>query len=158
MIKRLISKIYQANKFVSLILTNENKDLLVSQRSNIKKPMNGYYQCPGGHIEPNETTHDALKRELFEETGIEFDSEQMTLEFVFKYTKQGFNYLPTKPYVFTKRTVYVYKLKTYSKDIEQNLVQDTEKENFTQWIWKTINDLQKERCITSLEKYIQNEL
>ena len=81
----------------------------------------------------------------------------MKPQYSFKYTKQGFNYFPKQPYQLVKRIVYVYELKSTINEIKSKLVQDKEIDNFTQWTWKTINDLQKEQCITTLEKYIQNE-
>ena len=157
-ITRKLPKLYQRIEFVSLIIMNENKDLLVSQRKNQSKPMHGYWQCIGGKIDNDDiTTSDAIKRETEEETGIILDNFKMEPQYLFKYTKKGFNYFPKRPYQFVKRIVYVYELKSMIREIEDEIIQNTETDNFTQWIWKNINDLQKDRCITTLEKYIQKE-
>lgn len=51
------------------ILTHENR-VLVGERPQ-GKPYSGYWEFPGGKIEPHETAQAALKRELHEELGIE---------------------------------------------------------------------------------------
>lgn len=51
------------------ILKREGK-VLVGQRP-LGKPYSGYWEFPGGKIEPNETGEAALSRELQEELGIE---------------------------------------------------------------------------------------
>jgi 8-oxo-dGTP pyrophosphatase MutT (NUDIX family) len=150
---------YQKINYVLLIIINENNDLLVSQRNNQLKPMYDHYQCIGGKIDTTDNTiNDAIKRETEEETGINLDNLMTKPQYSFKYTQKGFNYFPKQPYQFVKRVVYVYELKSSIRKIKDELKQNKEPDNFTPWIWKTINDLQKKQCITSIEKYIQNEL
>src|SRR6516162_3791571 len=57
-------------EFVSIIITNEYEELLVSQRSNKDKPMYLYWQNPGGKVEQNESYHEAIAHEMQEETGL----------------------------------------------------------------------------------------
>jgi 8-oxo-dGTP diphosphatase len=57
---------------VGAIVRDEDK-LLV-----IKEKFSNGYKLPGGHIDDNETIKDALKREVFEETGIEIEFESIT--------------------------------------------------------------------------------
>jgi len=52
------------------IIRNEKYQILVAKRPD-DKPFAGLWEFPGGKIEMNETAEDALKRELFEEVGIE---------------------------------------------------------------------------------------
>ncbi|MCH7910632.1 MAG: NUDIX domain-containing protein, partial [Candidatus Hydrogenedentes bacterium] len=49
-------------------LTNENKELLLVQRS--IEPRKGLWTLPGGFVEVDETTEEAALRELEEETGL----------------------------------------------------------------------------------------
>ncbi len=47
--------------------------MLVAERPQ-GKPYSGYWEFPGGKIEPNETGYQALSRELHEELGIHVES------------------------------------------------------------------------------------
>lgn len=51
------------------ILMQANGDILLAQRP-AGKPYAGYWEFPGGKVEPGETIVDALKREFAEELGI----------------------------------------------------------------------------------------
>ena len=44
-------------------------DVLLVQRG--KGALRGLWSLPGGHIEPGETAHDAARREILEETGVQ---------------------------------------------------------------------------------------
>ena len=58
------------NQLVSLIaLINEQNEVLISLR-NFSREYNGFWEYPGGKVEKNETTFDALNREVKEELGI----------------------------------------------------------------------------------------
>ena len=57
------------------ILIKPNGDVLLSQRP-AGKPYAGYWEFPGGKVEPNETILDALKREFLEELGVQILSAQ----------------------------------------------------------------------------------
>src|SRR5580704_12483627 len=92
-----LPKLYRKIEYVSLIITNENNDLLVSQRNNQSKPMYNYWQCIGGKIDDDDKTiEDTIKRETEEETGINLDNLEMKPQYSFKYTKKGFNYFPKR--------------------------------------------------------------
>lgn len=52
------------------ILLQPNGDVLLAQRPS-GKPYAGYWEFPGGKVEPEESLLDALKREFCEELGIE---------------------------------------------------------------------------------------
>lgn len=54
---------------VAVGILKRGNTLLVAERP-VNKPYAGYWEFPGGKIEANETGGDALKRELFEELGI----------------------------------------------------------------------------------------
>lgn len=52
------------------ILMKPNGDILLAQRP-AGKPYAGYWEFPGGKVEPGEAIVDALKREFIEELGVE---------------------------------------------------------------------------------------
>lgn len=54
------------------IIKKENKFLIAERPKD--KPYSGYWEFPGGKIEPNETAYTALVRELKEEIGIDIIS------------------------------------------------------------------------------------
>ena len=57
------------------ILMKPNGDVLLGQRPE-GKPYAGYWEFPGGKVEPGESILDALKREFVEELGIEVQSAE----------------------------------------------------------------------------------
>ncbi len=57
------------------ILMRANGDVLLAQRPE-GKPYAGYWEFPGGKVEPGETILDALKREFVEELAIEICDAQ----------------------------------------------------------------------------------
>ncbi|WP_211445133.1 NUDIX domain-containing protein [Collimonas humicola] len=57
------------------ILMKPNGDVLLGQRPE-GKPMAGYWEFPGGKVEPGESIFDALRRELLEELGIEIHAAE----------------------------------------------------------------------------------
>lgn len=57
---------------VGLALNNDG-EILIAKRPN-NKALAGKWEFPGGKIEEGESHSDALKREFFEEMGIEIDS------------------------------------------------------------------------------------
>lgn len=56
--------------------TNKLQILLVQRIAN---PNRGKWALPGGFIEPNETTYDAVRREVKEETNLEIDEQRIQL-------------------------------------------------------------------------------
>lgn len=61
-------------------IIQQDDKVLVAERPR-DKPYGGYFEFPGGKIELNESSHDALKRELMEEIGISVQKSH----FWFKY-------------------------------------------------------------------------
>ncbi len=55
---------------VAAVIFNESGEFLLAQRPS-GKPYAGYWEFPGGKVEPNEAADAALKRELHEELGID---------------------------------------------------------------------------------------
>jgi len=67
------------------IIRNAQHKILITQRA-VDSHMAGFWEFPGGKIEPEETPQSALKRELLEEIGIII--EQMSL---FKVLERRFS-------------------------------------------------------------------
>lgn len=57
------------------ILMKPNGDVLLGQRP-AGKPYAGYWEFPGGKVEPAESLFEALRREFVEELGIRIDSAE----------------------------------------------------------------------------------
>ena len=57
------------------ILIKPNGDVLLGQRPD-GKPYSGYWEFPGGKVDPGESILDALKREFVEELGMEVVSAE----------------------------------------------------------------------------------
>jgi 8-oxo-dGTP diphosphatase len=55
------------------VIFDQNKKLLIAERPH-NKTKAGFWEFPGGKVEPGETVFEALKRELHEEVGINIDS------------------------------------------------------------------------------------
>ncbi len=83
----------------ALIITSDNKILLAHSFCS--------YQFPGGHVEDNENLLTALKRELYEETGLIFELNNLKpFALLIKYYK---DYPSTNKY--TKFIIYYYVIK-----------------------------------------------
>lgn len=69
------------------ILMKANGDVLLGQRPD-GKPYAGYWEFPGGKVEPDEAILDALKREMQEELGIKVLSAEpwCSVERVYPHT------------------------------------------------------------------------
>lgn len=69
---------------VAVGIIRKNNEILIAKRPP-GKPYSGYWEFPGGKIEPNETVEAALKRELHEELGIEISASQVLFEHTHSY-------------------------------------------------------------------------
>ena len=68
------------------ILMRPNGDVLLGQRP-AGKPYAGYWEFPGGKVEPGEDIFSALQREFVEELGVHIDSgnEWCCVEHVYEH-------------------------------------------------------------------------
>jgi 8-oxo-dGTP diphosphatase len=73
------------------IIIADNK-VLISQRP-AGKHLAGYWEFPGGKVEPEEADRDALARELFEELGIEVEVGDLAHEKHFTYPEKSVHLL-----------------------------------------------------------------
>lgn len=61
------------------ILIDKDNRFLMQKRSNTSYA-NGWWSFPGGHVEPEEPILTALKRELFEELGVQTNPEHCSFQ------------------------------------------------------------------------------
>lgn len=75
---------------VAAVIYNGRNQILLAQRP-LHKHQGGKWEFPGGKVEPNESATTALKRELFEELGIEAPTNAMQplLEIKHAYTDKN---------------------------------------------------------------------
>lgn len=66
------------------MITKPDGSFLLAQRP-AGKPYAGYWEFPGGKVEPNETVHTALLREIHEELGIEVTQAYPWVTQIFAY-------------------------------------------------------------------------
>lgn len=71
---------------VAGIIYKDNK-FLIAQR-NLKKSQGGLWEFPGGKIEQNESSEEALKREIKEEFDVEIEVEKYIGECVHHYPEK----------------------------------------------------------------------
>lgn len=66
------------------LVVNKQGELLISKRQE-GQHLEGLWEFPGGKIEKNESVHQALARELFEEVGIEIGMSSPLLDLEYEY-------------------------------------------------------------------------
>lgn len=71
-------------RVVAAIIKNKSKQYLITQRPT-DAHLGGYWEFPGGTVEPNESTHEAMGRELKEELDIEVDIDDLFWRETFEY-------------------------------------------------------------------------
>jgi 8-oxo-dGTP diphosphatase len=65
-------------KVSTLIVINESNEILVLRRAPGNRGFAGYWNFPGGKVEPNETIETAAVRELKEEAGLIVNENDLT--------------------------------------------------------------------------------
>lgn len=66
------------------IITRAEGDFLVTQRQS-HQHLGGYWEFPGGKVEPEESILQALQRELYEEVGIKVEEAEPFMDWVHVY-------------------------------------------------------------------------
>ncbi len=68
------------------VIVDENDRIFVARK---KKglPLEGYWEFPGGKIEPGETVEEAIERELLEEMNLAVEAGELVGESVYAYEK-----------------------------------------------------------------------
>lgn len=106
----------------ALIVSSDNKILLVNNYQD--------YQFPGGHMENNETYSEALKRELLEETGIDFTIEK-DIEPVLKLYRYYEEYHETKENTLLEINYFIIRSDKYIDTDNLNLTKEEENGDFS---------------------------
>lgn len=75
--------------YVIALIRNEEGKILVTRRSLDKKWAAGSWEIPGGGAALGETSFDAVKREVFEETGIRITKEKSRVIYSYRNDDEG---------------------------------------------------------------------
>lgn len=108
-----------------VLIFDEQHRLLMLRRAD-----NNKWDCPGGYIEPGESTEETARREILEETGLEIGN--LTLFNVFAGS-EFFNVYPNGDQVFPVSVVYV------TNDVRGSLRHDGQESSELKYF--PINDL-----------------
>ncbi len=148
------SELKEQTSKVRAVLLDENENILVANYG-------GVLLLPGGSIDENETEEEALKRELKEELGIEYQKEE--LDFLATINHYQKNY-PKRDNTYTNRLVITHYYIGNYKPINQENRQLTEKEQkgnfklFLMSIKELINIIENNQTANPRNQYFNNEL
>jgi NAD+ diphosphatase len=111
---------------VTAILESPDGKIVLTKRR--YEPQSGFYDLPGGFVDIKERAEDALKREVFEELGIELDKIKFLTSFPNDYVFKGITY-------FTCDIAFVCPMKDLSglkpaDDVAEALIINPEDINF----------------------------
>lgn len=70
------------------VIINQNKEILIAKRSKDQHQGNKW-EFPGGKVEANETSEEALRREIWEELGIEVQSSSEMISITHEYIEEN---------------------------------------------------------------------
>ncbi len=120
--KKILDYQKMVKRVKALIVSSDNKILLVNNYQD--------YQFPGGHMENNETYSEALKRELLEETGIDFTIEK-DIEPVLKLYRYYEEYHETKENTLLEINYFIIRSDKYIDTDNLNLTKEEENGDFS---------------------------
>ena len=120
--KKILDYQKMVRRVKALIVSSNNKILLVNSYQD--------YQFPGGHMENNETYSEALKRELLEETGIDFNIEK-DIEPVLKLYRYYEEYHETKENTLLEINYFIIRSDKYIDIDNLNLTKEEENGDFS---------------------------
>jgi putative (di)nucleoside polyphosphate hydrolase len=131
---------------VGVVVINKNNKIFVAKRLDNKKN----WQMPQGGVNNKELFLDAMKRELFEETGIKNIKIVKELDYWLEYNlpENLIGLIWRGKYKGQKQKWFIVKFE--GKDSEINL--NTENPEFIEWKWIDIKDLPQ--VIVSFKKHI----
>lgn len=127
---------------VGIIVNSENKILIGSS------PRDGGYKFPQGGLDEGETYLEGIKREVFEEIGVELNDEDIVEEFEEKISYAWPKHLQWSG--FTGQEQVVFKIKFHER--MEILAQD---EEFDEFFWIDANELENYETEHRKEAYIR---
>lgn len=120
----------ERKRYSGVFVKHKDKVLLCKRNKNGSFP--GMWSIPAGHIEDNEESIDAAKREFFEETSVDIDNRQIRfIGIIPRFTRDGKK---------CKGLMYVYLLDT-DKIIEPDFDMAIDGEEHTDWGYFTKNEI-----------------
>lgn len=75
---------------IGVVFNSVGKVLISKRREDVHLP--GVWEFPGGKVEPNESTNEALNRELFEEVGINVESAKLLVNFPYQFDDKAIEF------------------------------------------------------------------
>lgn len=123
-----------------------DRSILLTIRAN--EPKAGMYDLPGGFVDYNESLEDAIKREIFEELGVNLKNFSYLCSFPNEYIFKGVTY-------FTVDTFFVCNLEKNQKIVPSSEIIKYELVPID--IINTINFAFRSN-IMAIEKYLQNRI
>ncbi len=119
------------NLIVRAIIEHQNHILLTTGTIDNKNFVQGLFFLPGGHVEYNEPTIVALKREIYEEMGLECKNEQFVGALECSWDRKGSIY---------HEIDIIYKVQIDNLNLEEPPIALDHK--FHRFVWKKIDELQ----------------
>ena len=118
------------NLFVRAIIEHQNHILLTTTTADNKNFDQGLFFLPGGHVEHNEATLPALRREIYEEMGLEFNNEEFIGALECSWNRKGSIYHEIN---------IIYKVQIDKLNVDTPPIALDHK--FHQFVWKKIDEL-----------------
>lgn len=110
------------HRVIKVVVLNKNNELLAQKRSKTKKIFPNVWDIAvTGHVSAGETSIDAVKRELFEEIGLNIDKNK--IKYLFSYKKDiGYNDFKEKMFIdlyFVKLDITLQDIKILEDEVDE---------------------------------------
>ncbi len=158
-------KIYWISRAVAVVgyifcLDDKKLFVLANKRGSGTPDFQGYWNCPCGYLDFDETTAEACSREIMEETNLNVNPKSLILYGIEDNPSANRQNVTFRYYTFSDR---YYKGQTvYAKGAEENEVSDVEwipVENIDDYKWAFNHDKTiKEVVVNKLSDWISSEL